>query len=323
MKQIKWLSACLLSAGLAIAAPAVLSQEFPSRPIRFIVPLPPGNPFETHFRLVANKMAERMGVTAVVENRPGGNGVPAVVAMMQAPADGYTVLDVFSQVTITQYLMKDPPYDVRRDLVPLAQIGYTPLAVSVQSGINVKTWAELVAYAKAQPKKLTYGGFGGGTSLVGAELLILKGLNAVFVPYKDPTAPLLDLIGGRVDMVSGGPNDQLPYAKEGKLRPLIVLSTSRVPAMPNVPTAVEATGDQELGFTTWLAGSVRAGTPKNIVDKLEREMVDAAKSADIQAFSVKNAMVPEVQNAEGLRKIWEADLKRWEKVIRDAKIAVN
>lgn len=274
----------LLAVLLAVFTGCAGAQEYPSRPIRFVVNFPPGGGVDLIGRLVANALSPRIGQPVVVENRPGAGGALAAGLVAKAPADGYTVL-VTSNGAITQiphFTLQ--PYDPTKELAALVKANNVPTSVLVSANSPFKTLKELLDHARANPGKVSWGTPGTGSSMH-IELEMLKerfGLDITHIPYKGAAPIMADTMGGQVTVGAPGLPPTIGNIKGGKLRLLAVWGASRVSVFPDVPTVGEASGAAELeGFPTWYGFMLPAGVPKGISTKLEAQMIAAVRDPEV------------------------------------------
>lgn len=266
------------SLALGLLAPANAAEPYPIKPIRFVVPFPPGNAGDIMARMLGEKLTQTMGQTVIVDNRPGaGDNIGADLAA-KAPADGYTVLIGASGIfTANQYLYK-LPFDPHKDLVPVTLLySGAPLLV-VSPKIEAKSVQELIESARKQPGKYTFASYGSGhvSHIIGEMFKQAAGIDLLHVPYKN--SPLPDVMSGQVDMIFESP--LLVAKNSGRLRPLAVVSAKRNPKLPDVPAMAEALPGFEV--TGWLGAFVPAGTPAEIVQKLNRELAGAINTVDFK-----------------------------------------
>lgn len=269
---------------LAGAVPgAALSQAYPNKPIRVVVPYAAGGATDLTARLVGAKMQESMKQNVIVDNRPGAGGVIGANTVAKANADGYTVLiGVPAEMAILRHLQK-LPYDVERDFAPVSLAAITPLILVVHPSLPVKTVQDLVEYVRARPGKVSYASAGtGGVQHLAAELLkITTRIDMIHVPYKGAAPVMPDLIGGHIPMFFSGMPPAMPHVKAGRLRALAVTTTRRSPAAPDVPTMVES-GMPGFDISNWFAYFVPAGTPRAIIDQLNREIIRGLGFQDVK-----------------------------------------
>lgn len=264
-------------------APGVQAQSYPAKPIRFIVPYPAGGGTDIVARLVAAKMTTSMGQPVVVDNKPGASTVIGTDMVAKAPADGYTFGLVTDSHAINPTFFPKLPYDSFRDFEPLTQLVFVPLVLVANPSLNVKTVPELIAAAKAKPGKINYASIGNGTPhhLSMEWFKSMAGISMTHIPYKGVAPALTDLVAGQVDVMFTGTSSASPYVKAGRLHALAVSSAKRQPAFPDTPPVAEA-GLPEFDFMTWYGTVLPAGTPRNIVMRLNQEIAAALNQPDVK-----------------------------------------
>jgi tripartite-type tricarboxylate transporter receptor subunit TctC len=274
----------ILAALLAAFAACAAAQEYPSRPIRFLVNFPPGGGVDLIGRVVANVVSQRVGQPVVVENRPGAGGAVGAGAVAKAPADGYTVL-VTSNAAITQIPNLSPQsYDPLKELAPLVKGVNVPTSVLIAASAPHKTLKDVLDFARANPGSVSWGTPGNGSSMhIELELLKEKfALDITHVPYKGAAPIMADTMGGQLTIGAPGLPPTIGNIRGGKLRLLAVWSTSRIGIFPDVPTVKEATGAAELeGFPTWYGFMLPAGAPKDVASKLEGHVLVAMRDPEV------------------------------------------
>jgi tripartite-type tricarboxylate transporter receptor subunit TctC len=277
---------------LVACAAGALAQDYPSQPIRIVVPYTAGGSSDFVARTVAAKMQENMNHAVVVENRPGGNAIIGTELVAKAKPDGYTLLLGGSSVMAANpALYPNLSYDPLRDFVPLTNAVVSPIVVVVHPSLPVASIRELIAYAKANPGKLNYGSAGVGNTLhLAAEMFCLTtGTTMTHVPYKGASQALTDLLGGSIQIMFDLPQTPLANIQAGKLRALAVTGDTRIDVMPNVPTMAEA-GLPEYSFGTWIGLAAPARTPPAVVARLHREMTRALAQQDVKEAFAKQVM---------------------------------
>jgi tripartite-type tricarboxylate transporter receptor subunit TctC len=320
MKFKSLLLATLLSASFA-APSAVFAQAYPNKPIKAIVPFAAGSATDQIGRAFAAKMSETMGQTIVVDNRPGVNGMLGADAVAKAPADGYTILiGTNSTNAALKSLMKKLPYDQDTAFAPLGYMGSLPLIVAVNNDVPVKTLRELVTLGKSKSGLITAAS-ASTSQLVSSEMLAsMAGMQFTSVPYKSGPAAMTDLIGGQVMLFSADFGVMLPQVKGGKVRGLAVTSTKRSPAIPELPTVNEALGLKDYELIAYFAMFAPAGTPPEIIAKLNQAINAAAQSKDIQEKFAGIGFAVEPGTPEALAQRSKLETAKWAKAIADAKI---
>ena len=309
----------LLAGTLALAAPANAQQLDNGKPIRLIVALSAGGGTDVTARLIAQQMTQNMGMTVLVENKPGGNFIPAGREVLNSPADGHTLYFISSSSLITQALYPDYPFDLLK-FVPVGEVSTGPLIIVAKNGLGVKSMKELVALAKQKPGTIKFGAGGGVGSSLGfgtALLQTLADIKITIVPYRGAGPALNDLLGGHIDaMVDAMPVMSI-QAKEGKVTPLAVTGTKRASNLPDVPTM------QELGFkdfvvTGWYGILAPPGTPPAIVQKLSDEAAKAVKPAEVVKTLGTQGMEPRGTAPAEYAKYLASELAFYKKIVKDA-----
>ena len=314
----------ILAFALALFGMAALAQDFPSKPIRFIVPNPPGGASDITARVLGEKLSQRWGQAVVVENKPGAGAIIGTDFVAKAPPDGYTILLVPSSHAFNVSLYKKLPYDSVKDFAAVTQTANTPLVLAVNPSVPAKSVKELIAYAKANPGKLTYASSGSGTSLhLAAELFkSMAGVDIVHVPYKGSTAAHPDVMSGQVSMIFDTIPAVLPHIKSGKLRPLAVTGTKRSPLLPDLPTIAEA-GLPGYAASSWGGVLAPAGTPKATIDKLNADLVAVLKMPDVQERLTGVGLEPVGSTPAEFEAFIKAEIAKWSKIIKEAGITAE
>ncbi len=276
-----------LAAALSIFSGAAAAQAWPTKAIRIIVPFPPGNASDVAARALADRLAQRLGQSVIVENRAGAQGAIGVEAVAKAPPDGYTLLITsLSPLVITPHVSKNLPYDPLRDLAPVARIGWTSMILVAAPSFPANTVQELIAYGRANPGKLSYASLGAGTiSMLTMELFKqATGLDILHVPYKGSAQATTDLIGGQVPLMFDGMTSSYGHVKNGKLKALATSATKRSVLAPEIPTLAESgmTGLKDIGVEGWTGMLAPAGTPPAIVERLNAEVNLILEQADFR-----------------------------------------
>ena len=310
----------LLVASLALGlAPAdAHAQTYPSKPIRMIVPFTPGGTTDILARTVGQKMTEDWGQPVVIENRPGAGGNIGSELVAKAPPDGYTLLmGTISTHAINPSLYKRLPFDPARDFAPVSRVGTLPNILIVHPSVPVKSVKELIELARSKPGDLNFASSGVGTSLhLSGELFnTMAGVKLVHVPYKGSSPALADLLGGQVKIMFDNLPSALPHVKAGKLKPLAVTSTKRAAVLPEVPTVTES-GLPGFEVTSWFAVFAPAKTPKDIVAKLNGEIVKILNSGDVKEKLTQIGVDPAPTTPEELAAFAKAETEKWGKVVK-------
>jgi len=314
----------LLWATLVTLSGAAFGQAYPNKPIKAIVPFAAGSATDQIGRAFAAKMSETLGQTIVVENKPGVNGMLGADAVAKSPADGYTILiGTNSTNAALKSLMKKLPYDQDTAFAPLGYMGSVPLIIAVNNDVPAKTLKELVTLGKSKPGLITAAS-ASTSQLVSSEMLAsMAGMQFTSVPYKSGPAAMTDLIGGQVMLFSADFAVMLPQVKGGKIRGLAVTSTKRSPAIPELPTVNEALGLKDYELIAYFAMFAPAGTPPDVISKLNQAINAAAQSKDIQEKFAVNGFAVEPGTPEALAQRSKLETAKWAKAIADAKIELQ
>ncbi|GAB3645282.1 Bug family tripartite tricarboxylate transporter substrate binding protein [Ramlibacter alkalitolerans] len=310
----------LLLVALALAGGGAFAQSYPNKPIRLVVPFPPGGSADVVARSVAQAMSQGLGQSVVVENKAGADGIIASEAVMKSPPDGYTLLlatnTAFNAAPI---LHKVVPYNPVTDFTPVGKVGNFGFFVFVHDTVPARNLAQLIEHARANPGKLTYGS-GNSTSIIATARLAQQAkVNLVHVPYKGDAPMTLDLLAGRVHMAIAT-GTLLPHVKEGKLRVLATLLPQRAGSLPEVPTLPES-GAEQIPLTPWAGIFGPAKMPREIVDRLARELTRALAQPDVRAQLEGVAFQPQGSTAEELAVMLREQIEIWARAGKDAGIA--
>ncbi len=326
MTTLSYLTRLALSAAALciVAGGAHAQQAYPSKPIRWVVPFPPGGSTDILARVVGQKLTEAWGQQVIVENKGGAGGTLGAAEVARAPADGYTLLMGAIHHTIASSVYPKLPYDFQRDLVPITVVAIVPNVLVVNPSVPAKSVKELIAYAKANPGKLTYGSAGMGTAhhLIGEQFNLQAGVDILHVPYKGSAPAVADLVGGQVLVMYDTVASALPHIKAGKLRALAVATAKRSSALPDVPTIAEAALP---GFevTTWFGALAPAKTPREIVVKLNAEMVKILNMPDVRKRLLEVGAEPVGNTPEQMAAQIKQETETFAKVVKQAKITAE
>jgi tripartite-type tricarboxylate transporter receptor subunit TctC len=309
-------------AGLAAAAPVLsrpaLADTYPSRPIKWVVPFPAGGTTDLLARVLSQPLSERLGQQVVVENKPGGGTNIAVQQVVNSPADGYTLLMTLATNVINPWLYKSLPFDFQHDIVPVSGLAELPLVLVVNPGLPAKNIAEFVAYAKANPGKISFASFGARTiSHLAIELIKSRtGIDVLHVPYHGGAPMLTDLITGRIQAGMDALPNSLPHIRSGAVRALAVMSPERNPAVPDVAAIQETIKGLEI--SAWTGIGVPKGTPADIVGHLSRDINASLANANLKKRYADVGAVPLILSpAEAGARIAN-DLQKWHQVVQQA-----
>ena len=313
-----------LGACTMLLGSAVYSQSFPSRPVRIVVPYPAGGTTDIVARVVAQKLSMVWGRQVVVDNRAGAGGNIGVENAARSSADGYTILMAGVSYTINPSLYKKIPYDPVNDFLPITQVASTPQILEVHPALPVNSVKELISLARSRPGQLFYGSAGSGTTLhLSAELFnSMTSVKMTHVPYKGVTAALMDLMSGQVQVVIDSQPSSLPYIKAGKLKGLAVTSAKRAVAVPDVPTLSEA-GVPGYEATSWYGAFAPAGTPPDVLKKIETDFIAVIKMPDVQNQLLVLGAEPIGNTAEQFARVIKEELAKWAKVVHTSGARVD
>lgn len=320
----RWLLPILTALAVAATALGAQAQDYPTRQITLIAPWPAGGAVDALCRAVAPPLSDRLGKSVVVENRPGAGSVIGTAAGAKATPDGYTMVMAGSgSLAISATMYKKLPYDPVKDFVPLALGGRIPFVLVANPSLPVRSVAELVQYAKDHPGMLSFasGGPGSPHHLYGELLKSMTGIEMTHVPYKGSAPALTDVIAGHVPLLFSDTVPSLPQIREGKVRALGVSTAIRLPSAPDIPPIAE-TGVPGFDAAGWGMFVVPAGTPKEVVSKLQAALTAVLALPDVQQQIVKLGMIPGgTASSEELERFIAAEIARWGKVVTQAGLA--
>lgn len=296
------------------------AEDFPTRPIRFVVPFAGGSATDAVARVIGERVSAALKQTVVVENVPGGSGVIAAQKVARAEPDGYTIL-ITTNTThgANQSLLARIPYDAVADFEPITKLAVTQLVLLVTPSLPFKTVADLIAYARANPGKLTFGS-GSSSSRVCGELLKMRAnVDIVHVPYRSIPPAVTDVIGGQISMTFADPQSGLPQVQGGRANALAVSGTTRLALAPDLPTMEEA-GVPNFDITAWFAAFAPAKTPQPVLDVLHKSLVGAAKDPAVAARLSATGIFPVTSTREELKGFVAAEIKKWAEIVQAAGI---
>jgi len=327
MKSMHFLKArtCALALATALAATGAQAQDYPTQTVTLLVSAAPGGTTDLAARMISEPLSKALGKAVVVDNRPGGAGVIAAAAAKRAKPDGHTLLVQYSGFhVITPHVMK-APFDPVKDFAPVANLIVAPQVMVVRPGLPIKNLPELVAYAKAQPGKLSYASSGNGSlqHVTGEMLNQLAGITLTHVPYKGTGPAVTDMLAGTVDLTFTTAPPLLGHIKTGKLRPLAVTGNVALPSLPNVPTTGSIKGFEKLDVSSWFAVYAPAGTPKPIVERLTNEIRKIMQTAEFKSKAEAQGAYAVYMNPQQLAEHTNKQLQYWGKFVKDAKITAE
>jgi tripartite-type tricarboxylate transporter receptor subunit TctC len=322
MKSRCFVATVLGCTAITLAVPA-WSQQYPVKPIRMIVALAAGGPTDVVGRIVAGKLSELLGQQIVVDNRPGAGGSVAGEMVARAPADGYTLFFAANGTYAVAPNFMKLPYDVQKDLAPVALTGVSPLALMVHPSVPAKSVKELIALAKEKPGAIHYGSAGqGSTGHLTAELLaMMANVKLTHVPYRGAAPAAIAVIAGEVEMLISGVSASHPHILAGKVRALGVTSAKRVPVLPKVPAIAETLSGYDVA--SWFAIMTVAGTPPAIIERLNRETIRAMSSPEVRDKLIAAGVDPQTGTPGELASKVRLETARWGKVVKAAGMKVQ
>jgi tripartite-type tricarboxylate transporter receptor subunit TctC len=303
-----------------LAGTSVYGQSYPERPIRFYVGFPPGGSTDLISRLLGQKLSERLKQPVIVEQKVGGTGLIANDAVAKAPPDGHTMVLLTGGHPGTAAVMKTLPYDPVKGFGMVTTVIEYPMVVSVAPDSPIKSFPDLIARAKAEPGRISFSSAGPGSlhHLLGEWLNIEAGTSMLHVPFKGAAPAFTELLGGRIDVLIETGTFSFPMIRGGRLRPLALSSAGRYPLMPEVATVGETLSGVE--FSSWLGVAVAPGTPRPVVDLLNRELRAILAQEDVKERFAGFGGVPAASTPEGMRERVEREIARWNRVVESRKI---
>ena len=314
----------LLLAVYAMPLP-LLAQAYPAKPVRVIVPFPPGQAADIFARMVGERLSQVWGQSVVVENRAGGGGVPGVMAVKQAAPDGYTILvGTSGTLGVNPGIYAKLSYDPLVDFLPASNIFIVPLVVIAHPGFKPATIQELGAAAKAQPGAINFASAGPGTAqhMTGELFKYKAGVDLVHVPYKGSGPAMTDLLGGQVPLMVDSLSAALPHIRSGKIRAIAVTTAQRVPQLPEVPTVAESgyAGFEGVG---WSGFVLPAGTPRAVVDKVSADTQAVLREAQMRERIVERGAIPDPRTPQEYTEFIKAEIAKWGEIARVAKVRLD
>jgi tripartite-type tricarboxylate transporter receptor subunit TctC len=321
MNPISFAVAALALASLAVP---VAADNYPARPVRFLVPSPPGGSPDILARVISSRLSEQFNQQFVVDNRAGASGIVGVELAKRAAPDGYTLLFVTSTTFASLPALKpNMPYDAERDFVPLTRVAWVANVMTVNPNIGVASVADLVKLAKAKPGQLNYGSAGSGSPahLAGAMFNVLAGVDTVHVPYKGAAPAMADLIGGQIQILITSPLVAMPHGRAGRIRVLATTGAQRDPLLPELPVVADAVPGYEI--VQWWGVAVPAGTPKPIVQRLHAEVVKALSNPAVVDALRKNGATAHPESPDEFVAFIRSERERIARVGKQAKIVID
>ena len=313
-----WLQTCLAVLG-STACPRSYAQSYPARPVRVMLPYPPGGPTDVLVRLVSAKLSEAMGQSFAVENKAGASGMIGSAEVAKAAPDGYTLLGNASIHVINPSLYPKAAFDAIADFTPITQLASVPLILVVNNDLPVKTVRELIAYGKANPTRLNFASSGNAAAphLAGESFKISTGVPMQHVPYKGSSPALTDLMGGQVQLMFDSMPSATPFIKSGKLRALAVSTVKRSPAFPEVPTIAES-GVPGFDISTWYGLWAPKATPKDLVERLASEVAKILRSPEVRDRYAALGAEPVGSSPAEFASYCQSELLKWAKIVKES-----
>jgi tripartite-type tricarboxylate transporter receptor subunit TctC len=326
VKQIdrRRFNGALVAGAATLLAPRVGAQAWPAKPIKVIVPYTPGGFTDITARLVTQKLQERLGQPVVIDNKPGANSIVGVDALAKSPPDGYTFAVVIAAYAANITLYPKLPYDPKKDLAAVSLIGVSPLVAAVNNDTPFKNAADLIAYARKNPGKVSYGSSGNG-SAVNLTTELLKSMtqtSMVHIPYKGAAPALTDLMGGHIQLFMDAAVGLINPGKAGKVRLIGVASEKRLAALPEVPTFIEQ-GIKGFTGSTWAGILAPAGTPPAVIKRVADEVTAIVALPDVKQRFDEMGTIPVGSTPAEFETFITSETAKWGKVIRDAKITAE
>ena len=317
-RNVTTLLAFAVASLVVAASTAAEAQNYPTRPVRWVVPYPPGGATDIMARLIGNRLSDKLGQQFVIENKPGAGNNIGTESVVHAPADGYTVLLVNPANAINASLYAKLNFNFIRDIAPVAGISRVPNVMTVNPEVPAKTVAEFIAYAKANPGKINMASSGNGTSvhLSGEMFKAMTGVEMQHVPYRGSAPAMTDLIAGQVQVIFDNMPSVLQHIKAGKLRALAVTTTARSAELPDVPTVAETVKDYEA--SAWFGMGAPKNTPKEIIATLNKAINEVLAEPAMKTRLAELGAVPIVVTPEEFGKVVQDETDKWEKVVKFA-----
>ncbi len=312
-----------VAAGLAAASAGLAhAQAWPSKPVKIVMPSPPASSPDRYTRLLAEKLTQKWGVPVVVENKPGATAMIGTEYVAKQPADGYTLLSTFTSFVQAPILFPNAPYDPEKDFAPVTQTMLAEVIMEVRADSPYKTFADVIAAAKAG--KLSYGSFGNGSSfhIYGESVKRAMGVDMTHIPYKGEALILNDLLGGQITVGFNSIGTALPQIKAGKVRPIALVGASRSKALPDLPTFPEL-GVPKLNGGAWFGIFAPAGTPKAVVEKVSADINFFLGQPDMQKWLRDQGLEPTGMTPDQFAQFIRADLAKWRQLITELGIKAN
>ncbi len=310
------LRALLSFLAIALAGPA-LSQPYPSRTVRIVVPFAVGGPADIYARFIGAKLQDALGQPFVIEDRPGGGSIVGTEAVAKSPPDGYTLLMMSNTHTVNETLIPKKPFDLMRDLAPISGVNYSDLLMVIHPSVPASNLNEFIALAKSQPGKLNYASSGPGTPyhMAGELFKAMAGVDIVHIPHKGSDQARTAVLGGQVQMMFDAITTMAAHARAGKVNALASSGKTRSPVTPDVPTVAQA-GVPGYEATIWLGLMAPAGTPRAVLEKLNLEVNRIVDAPEVRETWAKQGAQPMGMSIDQFDKFLREDITKWAKVVK-------
>jgi len=310
------IAACAAITALALPC-AALAQAYPAKPVKIVVPFAAGGPADIYARVVGEKLQAALGQSFVIENKPGGGAIVGTDAVAKSAPDGYTLLMMSNTHTVNESLFQEKPYQLLRDLVPVAPVNSSDLVMVVHPSVPANTLAEFIALAKAKPGSLNYASSGPGTPyhMAGELFKAMANVDIVHVPYKGSSGARTDILGGQVQMMFDAITTMAPNVRAGKLKALGTSGRQRSTVLPEAPTIAEA-GVPGYEAVIWLGIMAPAGTPKPIVDRLNAEITRATAAPDVKEAWAKQGAIAMSMTPDEFARFMREDIDKWARIVK-------
>ena len=315
--MVQQVSKLVLGIFLAFFAIASNAQEYPSKPVRIIVPFAAGGPADIYARFIGQRLQDALGQNFVVDNRPGAGAIIGTDAVAKSAADGYTLLMMSNTHTVNESLIPNKPYQLLRDFVPVAPINYSDLVLVVHPSVPANNLAELLQLAKAKPKELNYASSGNGTPyhMAGELFKAMAGVDIVHVPYKGSSGARTDVLGGQVQMMFDAVPTMSDHVRSGKVKAFGTSGEKRSAVMPNVPTIAEA-GVPGYDAVIWLGIMAPKNTPREIVNRLSAEITKITSRPDVREGWAKQGALAMTMTPDEFARFMTSDIAKWERIVK-------
>ena len=312
------ISSLIVAATLALLGPApALAQDYPTKPVKIIVPFAAGGPADVYARFLGQRLSEALGQPFVIEDRPGAGSVIGTDAVAKSAPDGYTLLMMSNAQTVNESLIPNKPYALLRDFAPVAPVNYSDLVLVVHPSVQANSLVDLIRLAKAAPGKLNYASSGPGTPyhMAGELFKAMAGVDIVHIPYKGSSGARTDVLGGQVQMMFDAVTTMSEHAKAGQVRALATTGKTRSPVLPNVPTMSEA-GVPGYEAVIWLGIMAPKATPPLIVAKLNAEITKIVNRPEVRSEWAKQGAIPMAMTADEFARYTADDIAKWERIVK-------